>query len=321
MLDLTHALPPSRRSRQNIQPDLMNDFSRRLVKDRYHPLKNPRGLIDLGSAVNELMLDDISAWMRWRLKRADLKEGMGSTPPGLTLISTDIVSGLGYSDTQGSPELLSAVADFMNEHSRARIPLTPNNILAANGASNILNTLTYNIADAGNSILLPTPSNGMLGYDLCTRNGVHLVRVPCDDIPNERFTGSSPQGGGQGRPCELVSRLEDKIQGELSQNRKVAGILLANPENPLGRCYSAHVLLQVSQLCARHKIHLIVDEVYTMNAGDNFSSMLSLGLDTNFRNVHVLWSMSKVRTSSLCPFLRLSISRLARLCYSHTDFD
>ncbi|KAJ0275153.1 hypothetical protein Brms1b_012027 [Colletotrichum noveboracense] len=252
----------------------MIDLSRRVEQDQYHPSKNPKGIIDLGSAVNELMLEDIASWTRWNLKKGELKDG------------------LGYNDTQGSPELLKAAADFMNEHFNTRIPLTSDNILVANGATTLLDTLTYNIADEGDSILLPTPSYGMFAHDISTRNQVRLVEVPCDDIPDDRFTGQ-PTGNGDGaHQCEIVARLEDAIERELSQGRKVAGVLLANPENPLGRCYSAHVLLQISQLCSKYKVHLVVDEIYAMT-GDNFSSMLSLGLDTNFRNVHVLWGMSK----------------------------
>ncbi|KAI8239667.1 1-aminocyclopropane-1-carboxylate synthase-like protein 1 [Colletotrichum sp. SAR 10_96] len=110
------------------------------------------GIIDLGSAVNELMLEDIASWTRWNLKKSELKDG------------------LGYNDTQGSPELLKAAADFMNEHFNARIPLTSDNILVANGATTLLDTLTYNIADEGDSILLPTPSYGMFAHDISTRN-------------------------------------------------------------------------------------------------------------------------------------------------------
>lgn len=190
----------------------------------------------------------------------------------------------------------------MNEHFNARIPLTSDNILVANGATTLLDTLTYNIADEGDSILLPTPSYGMFAHDISTRNQVRLVEVPCDDIPDDRFTGQPTSNGDGARQCEIVARLEDAIERELSQGRKVAGVLLANPENPLGRCYSAHVLLQISQLCSKYKVHLVVDEIYAMT-GDNFSSMLSLGLDTNFRNVHVLWGMSKVSCGDLafCP--------------------
>lgn len=63
-----------------MKPDLMIDLSRRLEKDAYHPSKNPKGIIDLGSAVNELMLDDIASWTRWNLKRGKFKDG---TWPGL----------------------------------------------------------------------------------------------------------------------------------------------------------------------------------------------------------------------------------------------
>lgn len=181
----------------------------------------------------------------------------------------------------------------MNENFHARVPLTAGNILAANGATTLLDTLTYNIADEGDSILLPTPSYGMFAHDVSTRNGVRLVEVSCDDIPDERFTGSPPSEDGASRRSEFVNRLEMAIEQETGEGRKVAGVLLANPENPLGRCYAAHMLLQVSQLCARCEIHLIVDEIYALS-GDRFSSMLSLGLDANFRNVHVLWGMSKV---------------------------
>ncbi|KAK2728894.1 1-aminocyclopropane-1-carboxylate synthase-like protein [Colletotrichum kahawae] len=270
-----NALPPSRRGRQNVRPDLMIDLSRQLEENKYHPTKSPKGIIDLGSAVNELMLEDIAGWTRWNVKRGQLKND------------------LGYNDTQGSPELLKAAAEFMNEHFRARIPLTLDNILAANGVTTLLDTLAFNIADEGESILLPTPSYGMFSHDVSTRNSVRIVQVPCDDIPDERFAGPHAQQDEICRPSELVVRLETAIENELHQGRKVAAILLANPENPLGRCYAPSVLLQVSQLCARHKLHLIVDEIYAMSAGDGFSSMLSLGLDTNFRNVHVLWGMSK----------------------------
>lgn len=186
----------------------------------------------------------------------------------------------------------------MNEHFRARVPLTPNNILVANGVTTLLDTLTYNIADEGDAILLPTPSYGMFSHDVSTRNGVRLVEVPCDDIPEERFWGAPPQDDAPIPTPEIVTRLEAAIKSELSQKRGVAAILLANPENPLGRCYAAHVLLQVSQLCAGYKIHLIVDEIYALSAGDRFSSILSLGLDANLSNVHVLWGMSKVSTVS-----------------------
>lgn len=74
-MSTSHALPPSRRGRRNVQPDLMIDLSRRVEQDQYHPSKNPKGIIDLGSAVNELMLEDIASWTRWNLKKGEMKDG------------------------------------------------------------------------------------------------------------------------------------------------------------------------------------------------------------------------------------------------------
>ncbi|KAL0934111.1 1-aminocyclopropane-1-carboxylate synthase-like protein [Colletotrichum truncatum] len=274
-MSANNALPPSRRGQQDAQPALTVDFKERLEGDQYHPKKNPKGIIDLGSDTNELMLDSIAGWTRWNLKKCELKDG------------------LGYNTVQESSELLNAAANFMTEHFEARIPLTADNILAGNGATALLDTLTYNIADEGDSILCPTPSYDMSARDISTRNGVRFVTVSCEDIPGERFTGLPRQEHEATSQPELVTRLEKAIERESNQGHKVAGILLANPEGALGRCYEAHILLKVSQLCARHKIHLVVDETYSMSSGDSYISILSLGLDMNISNVHVLWGISK----------------------------
>lgn len=61
------------------------------------------------------------------------------------------------------------------------------------------------------------------------------------------------------------------------------------------------------KLCQKHKVHLISDEIYALSIWDNpdardapkFTSALSIdttGVIDPFR-VHVLWGMSKVRTS------------------------
>lgn len=58
------ALPPSRRGQQNVKPDLMIDLSREVAQNAYNKKKNPDGIVDLGSAVNELMLGDLQKWVK-----------------------------------------------------------------------------------------------------------------------------------------------------------------------------------------------------------------------------------------------------------------
>ncbi|EFQ34656.1 aminotransferase class I and II [Colletotrichum graminicola M1.001] len=270
-----NALTPSLRGRKSIRPSSAIDFGYKLEQNLYDTVKNPKGIIDMGSAVNELMLDDLSGWTKKKVKKSQLRDAVD------------------HGDTQSSTNLLKAAARFINEHFRVRPPLTNDNVFAANDVDTLLESLTHSIADEGDAILIPTPSCGISAHDVWAKNNVHVVEVPCDDIPEERFWGPPPQEDAPIQAPELVRRLEAAIKMELDQKRKVRGIFLANPDNPLGRCYAAHVLLQVSQLCAKYEIHLIVDETYAMSAGDRFSSILSLGLDMNATYVHVLWGMSK----------------------------
>lgn len=46
----------------------MIDLSRRLAADEYHPTKNPKGIVDMGSAINDLMQEDLGSWVQHRLK-------------------------------------------------------------------------------------------------------------------------------------------------------------------------------------------------------------------------------------------------------------
>ncbi|GKT95018.1 1-aminocyclopropane-1-carboxylate synthase-like protein 1 [Colletotrichum tofieldiae] len=271
-------LPPSKRGWDAVRPDLMIDLSRRLAADEYHPIKNPKGIVDLGSAINGLMQEDLGPWVRRRLKGLPTAEH------------------LQYNDTQGSSKLLQSVASFMNWYFRCRKPLGQDNILIANGVTTLLNSLAFNIADEGSAILMPTPSYGMFSHDVVTRNSLHLVPVPCDDIVEERFRCRQGSDGESSRwQSELVRRLEKALGENQSIGRRTAAVLLANPENPLGRCYDREVLLEVSRFCEKNRLHLVVDEIYAATAFSKHHSMLGLDLGSNAENVHVLWGMSKVR--------------------------
>lgn len=171
------------------------------------------------------------------------------------------------------------------------IALAPGNILVANGLTALLDTLFFNLADPGTAILVPTPSYGMFYHDATTRNGLHLVAVPCDDIIKARFR----QHIRPGRPqAELLNRLDAAAADQLALGRKVAAVLIANPDNPTGLCYSSGMLRWIVRWCRDHKVHLVADEVYALTGGKVFTSVHSLDLGDMLENVHVLWGMSKV---------------------------
>jgi aspartate/methionine/tyrosine aminotransferase len=85
---------------------------------------------------------------------------------------------------------------------------------------------------------------------------------------------------------------------------KVKGVVLCNPHNPLGRCYTKKALEAISSFCETHDLHLISDEIYALSTYSShdiphtvqFVSMLSLDLSAlkvDPTRVHVIWSVSK----------------------------
>lgn len=56
-------LPPSRRGQQNVKPDLMIDLSREVARNAFDRNSNPSGIVDLGSSVNVMMLDELQKWV------------------------------------------------------------------------------------------------------------------------------------------------------------------------------------------------------------------------------------------------------------------
>lgn len=84
----------------------------------------------------------------------------------------------------------------------------------------------------------------------------------------------------------------------------VKALMLTNPHNPLGRCYSKLILEQCVKFCHRRDIHFISDEVYALTSftcpcppkAECFTSALSLDIEAlscDVSKVHTIWSTSK----------------------------
>lgn len=72
--------PPSRRGQDNVRPDLMIDLSRRLAHNAYDRKSNPTGIVDMGSSVNEIIIDDLQRWLSKKLRSDDMARCKPSCP-------------------------------------------------------------------------------------------------------------------------------------------------------------------------------------------------------------------------------------------------
>jgi aspartate/methionine/tyrosine aminotransferase len=84
----------------------------------------------------------------------------------------------------------------------------------------------------------------------------------------------------------------------------IKAIVITNPHNPLGRCYSKENLVSLIQFCHRNNLHLISDEVFALSEHGcsdlrkprKFTSALAIdvvALGCDPAKIHVIWSVSK----------------------------
>ena len=106
---------------------------------------------------------------------------------------------------------------------------------------------------------------------------------------------------------DAVGEYEKAILRATNDGIKIKALLLCNPHNPLGRCYTADALKACMALCNKYGIHLISDEIYALSVFEiegstrtPFTSVLSIDPRGLLRTdqVHVLYGMSKVGIDS-----------------------
>ncbi|KAI5799015.1 pyridoxal phosphate-dependent transferase [Geopyxis carbonaria] len=224
----------------------------------YHPSSNPHGIVSLGVAQNEVMHAELSSYLCH----------------ALTVMHSD----LGYcsSDT-GSPTLKTALADFINTKFCPRKPISASNVLLTAGGTSVSDQLAWAIADAGDAILVASPLYTGFEKDFGLRSGVESIPVDCgrwDDM----FCGTD------------MSRYDDALR---DARGRAKALLVCNPHNPTGRCYSYQTLKALISWARLNGLVYISDEIYATSVhsphnGQGFVSALSLSED-----VHVVYGMSK----------------------------
>lgn len=247
-----------------------------IVKDLWHPQTNPGGYVSLGIADNSLMHSELRSYVNNHFNLP--------------------TSGLTYGDGgSGSKSLQTAMAGFLTQRFNPANPVLPSDVTITNGVSTAIEHIASIVTDPGDVFLLGRPYYRAFIGDIALRTGVQLVPVSFGEV--DPFS------------VEAVPCYEAAVNICMANNQKVAGIMLCNPHNPLGRCYSKDTLVELMKICHRHRIHLVSDEIYAMSifgspslqskdsSPDNvpFTSLLSIPkqnlIDSSL--THVLYGLSK----------------------------
>jgi 1-aminocyclopropane-1-carboxylate synthase len=100
----------------------------------------------------------------------------------------------------------------------------------------------------------------------------------------------------------VVEKYALRLAQAKANGTNTRALLICNPHNPSGRCYSKATLLALMRFCAQHNLHLISDEVYALTVFETadpstvpFTSVLEIDttgiLDPRF--LHVEYGFSK----------------------------
>ena len=143
-----------------------------------------------------------------------------------------------YAAGQGEPEALLAIANHLSK--RSGNPVTPEEVLYTAGTQNGLCTALFTLVEAGDEVLVPDPYYAT--YEgLVAASGATFVAVPTSPDNGFHVTASA-------------------IEAAITSRTKV--LLLNNPSNPTGAVLSVEEIDAIGEVCERHDLWIICDEVY-----------------------------------------------------------
>ncbi|KAJ5567185.1 1-aminocyclopropane-1-carboxylate synthase 6 [Penicillium sp. DV-2018c] len=225
--------------------------------------------------------------------RPPLRSTPDSVPVKRQVASTLDQTNLTYHEGPfGSTRLRTATANLITTYFHPSPPVSPSQIVFANGVTSLNAICALSLTDPTDGILLSQPIYGSFSGDLRVPSSCQLIYTP--------FHGDDPFS------VAAVARYEQTLLQARDEGVKIRALLICNPHNPLGRCYTRETLRALLQLCQKYQIHLVSDEVYALSVyGDDhdgpnpiggFVSVLSIDpvlLRVDPDLVHVLYGMSK----------------------------
>ncbi|KAJ0418812.1 pyridoxal phosphate-dependent transferase [Aspergillus carlsbadensis] len=234
-----------------------------VLNNLWDPESNPDGIVNIGLAENADQA----------LMQAEMKSFINAQPGAE---SHALTYGDGFT---GSKKLKAAMCHFLNRHFQPHTPLHPNAI----------ENCAWVLCDPGDYVLVGRPYWTTFRSILGNRAGVNILEVTMGPV--------DPMG------LDAVARFEEVAEQARREGKRVKGILLCSPNNPLGRCFPEDVLKGYMQLCQKLGMHLISDELYGLSVWNNpestdptpFTSVLSINTDglVDPQLVHAVWGLSK----------------------------
>ena len=170
-----------------------------------------------------------------------------------------------YTPSSGMPVLRQAVADRFNTDYGT--DYTSGQIVVASGAKHSIYAALRTVLNPGDEVVLPAPYWVTYAEAVRMAGGIPVVI-------------SAPESSGFKMGCE---------QFEAAVTDKTKLFILNNPSNPTGMLYETDQLRTLTDICIKHDLYILSDEVYYkfVYDGRKFTSVAELGDDAVERAIIV----------------------------------
>ena len=152
------------------EPEFLLKCMLKCEGDKYDKIRNPGGMINLGTAVNALVEDLIEE----RLRQSDVFEHRRQWQH--------------YYGLNGTPDLLTTAAHFMTRRiTRGVRTVSPDHLRLVNGVSAGLEVFSFILTDPGDVILIHVPTYARFFADMNERMKARIVGVHLEGVKMKLF--------------------------------------------------------------------------------------------------------------------------------------
>jgi len=168
-----------------------------------------------------------------------------------------------YTHSSGMPELRKSVAERLMAD--CNISYTPEQIVVASGAKHNVYVTIRTLVSSGDEVILPAPY-WVTYAEVIKMAGAVPVIVSAAEENDFKIT-------------------KEQLEAAVSDKSKL--VIINNPSNPTGMLYSETELRDLAEVCVKHDLYIMSDEIYykLVYDGKKFTSVAELGEDIKERTV------------------------------------
>ncbi len=241
--------------------------------DAYDKDNNPNGKFPLNTAENK------QSWplLKEKIEMLLLEK---SIPPWVA----------NYTSCLGDESFRIALAGFLSKF-LTKCPINRDHLGVSAGATAIIEMTAWLLADAGDVLVIPTPSYPVYKQDIGNKAKVErydlVTHHEISDLEN--------------KPALRIKHLKKAKKKIEKQGKKFKVLVLTTPDNPTGGIYTKKQLNRIADYCIKNGIHLIVNEIYGLSIIDTTHPAIK----EDYPKQRTFTSFAQIMAKKKSPYLHL----------------